>query len=63
MSIWNPEKKFTVEISMIQHRHKITPYLNLELTGVIEQTFVNGNKVFDKGNFIHLNKGKILFEK
>ena len=63
ITIWNPEQKFIVEPSMIQHRHKITPYLNLELTGVIEQTFVNGNKVFDKGNFIHLNKGKILFEK
>jgi allantoinase len=57
---WNPEKKFTVEEKNIQHRHKITPYLNRELFGVVEQTYIGGKKVFDKGSFINLNEGKIL---
>lgn len=60
---WNPEKKFTVTQNMIQHRHKITPYLGEELYGVVEQTWMAGEKVFDAGKFLHLNKGKILATK
>ncbi|MEO5572144.1 MAG: allantoinase AllB [Bacteroidia bacterium] len=59
--VWNPDKKFTVEENMIQHRHKITPHLNKELSGVVEQTYVAGKKVFDDGKFINLHGGKILF--
>ena len=58
--IWNPEKNFIVEEKIIQHRHKITPYLNLELTGVVEQTYVSGKKVFDDNEFKYLNSGRIL---
>ncbi len=58
--IWNPNKKFKIKTEQIQHRHKITPYAGLELYGQVEQTFVNGIKVFDHENFIHLNQGKLL---
>ena len=57
--IWDDEKKFTVTENILQHRHKITPYLNEELSGVVEQTYLRGEKVFDDGSMI-LNKGKIL---
>ena len=57
--VWNPEKKFTVTEDLIHHKHKITPYLNNELSGVIEQTWIRGEKVFDNGKFI-LNKGRIV---
>lgn len=60
---WNPEKKFTVTRNIIQHRHKITPYLGEELYGVVEQTWMAGEKVFDAGKFLHLNKGRILVTK
>ena len=63
ITVWNPDQKFKVTESIIQHRHKITPYLNQELFGVVEQTFVNGKKVFDYGSVIDLNKGKILLQK
>ena len=59
--VWNPEKKFTVTKDIIHHKHKITPYLNEELYGVVEQTWLNGEKIFDAGKFLHLNKGKILY--
>ncbi|CAN5176241.1 allantoinase AllB [soil metagenome] len=58
--IFDPEKEFTVNEQMILHKHKVTPYINLKLKGVIKQTFLNGNSVYDDGNFLHLNKGKIL---
>ena len=58
--VWNPNKQFKVTTEMIQHRHKITPYKGLDLFGVVEQTYVNGSKIFDGGKMIHLNQGKIL---
>lgn len=58
---WNPEKKFVVTKEIIQHKHKITPYLDEELYGVVEQTWLRGEKLFDEGKFLHLNKGKILY--
>ena len=70
--VWSPEKKFVVTEKIIQHKHKITPYLNEELFGVVEQTWLKGEKVFDgacpdglsgRGKFLHLNKGKILATK
>jgi len=39
---WDPEKKFVVTKQMIHHRHKITPYLNKELYGVVQQTWLTG---------------------
>ena len=49
--VWNPEQKQTIEQSMIHHRHKVTPYDGRELLGVVKQTYVRGNKVFDEGTF------------
>lgn len=58
--VWNPEEKFIVTKENIYHKHKITPYLNEELTGVVKQTWLKGAKVFEEGAILHLNKGKIL---
>jgi allantoinase len=57
--VWDPGKSFVVTENNIHHKHKITPYLNEELYGVVEQTWLNGEKVFDGGNFV-LNKGDLL---
>jgi allantoinase len=58
--VWDPDKSFTVSKEMILHRHKITPYLDEQLYGVIEQTWLAGEKVFDEGKFLHLNTGSLL---
>jgi hypothetical protein len=29
-----------------------------KLYGVMEQTWLRGEKIFDKGKFLHLNRGK-----
>jgi allantoinase len=57
--VWNPEKSFIVKEEMIHHRHKLTPYAGEELFGVVEQTWLGGEKVFDKGELV-LGKGSIL---
>jgi allantoinase len=59
--VLEPDKSFTVTEDIIHHKHKITPYLNRQLYGVVEQTFLAGEKVYADGTFIELNKGKLLF--
>jgi allantoinase len=54
------ERTFTITEPIIQHKHKVTPYLNETLFGVVEQTYLAGEKVFDNGNFIKLKNGKII---
>ena len=58
--IWNPEESFTPLQSSIVHRHKFSPYVGAEMFGVIKTTYVGGHKVFDQGQFIELNRGKII---
>lgn len=60
LTIWNPEKSFQVKEDIILHKNKITPYMNEQLFGVVDQTFLSGIKVFDNGLFTHLNNGKII---
>ena len=57
--VWDPNKTFVVKDGDILHRHKITPYINQELFGVVEQTWLSGERVFNKGQ-MKLNEGKIL---
>ena len=57
--VLDSERTFTVSEESIHHRHKITPYLNHELFGVVEQTWLCGVKVFDRGT-MKLNEGKLL---
>ena len=57
--VWDEKKPFAVTENIILHKHKITPYLNEELSGVVEQTYLSGENVFDKGAIV-LDKGKII---
>ena len=59
LTVWDEKSSFTVTENIIEHKHKITPYLNKELFGVVEQTYLSGENVFDKGAMV-LNKGKFV---
>jgi len=57
--IWNPDREFRVEASMIHHRHKLTPYDGEILRGKVEKTFLRGQIVYDGGEFAK-PKGRLL---
>lgn len=61
--VWNPNETFTVETDSIFHRHKVTPYLNQNLNGVVYQTYVNGQKIYDHKKTHQLNQGQLLLAK
>lgn len=60
--VWNPEAETKVEPSMIQHRHKVTPYDGLTLMGKIEKTYVRGLKVFENGEPMNQTVGRMLLQ-
>jgi len=47
--IWNPNREFVVDAQHLQHRHKLTPYQQELLIGVVEKTFLRGKKIYDEG--------------
>jgi allantoinase len=58
--IWNPERAFTVEPSMLQHRHKLTPYAGQTLHGVVEATYLRGEKIYERGEFQGNPRGLLI---
>jgi len=45
--IWNPDAQFTVDATALHHRHKISPYDGDPLRGVVQKTFLRGEKIYD----------------
>ena len=60
LCVWMPANNFVVGADNIHHRHKITPYLDQELYGIVKQTYLMGNKIYAEGLFQNLNEGKII---
>ncbi len=58
--VWNPDETFRVEPSLIQHRHKLTPYAGQVLRGVVRATYLRGAKIFDDGSFAERPSGRML---
>jgi allantoinase len=55
-----PEATFTVTEQLLHHRHKVSPYLGRELTGVVTHTFLAGEEVFRHPDAMHLNRGQLV---
>ena len=58
--IWKPAKQFRVDGAQLHHRHKLTPYQDAMLEGVVEKTFLRGRKIYDDGEFVDPPMGMFL---
>jgi allantoinase len=58
--VWDPEATFEVKPEALHHRHKLSPYNGLTLCGVVEATFLRGQKVYERGRFFGEPRGEIL---
>ena len=54
-------KAWRVDAAKLQHRHPITPYDGEMLDGVVEMTFLRGEKIYDHGEFTSEPKGQQCF--
>ncbi|MBT5747861.1 MAG: allantoinase AllB [Candidatus Marinimicrobia bacterium] len=59
---WNPDKKYIIKKEVIHHKNKLTPYEGESLYGVVNATFLRGQKVYENGQFLGKSKGKIIFK-
>jgi allantoinase len=57
--IWNPDEEFAVNANAIEHRHKLTPYSGERLRGVVEQTFLRGEKIYDRRDSVAGPTGRL----
>jgi len=57
---FDPDATFEVAASVIEHRHKMTPYLGRRLHGVVRQTWLRGRRVFSAGGFEGSPHGALL---
>ncbi len=58
--VWDPYGKKKIITGDILFRHKISPYIGEELTGVVEQSIVNGITVYQNNSIINKNAGQWL---
>ena len=53
MVVWDPDASFVVSASQLFHRHPITPYEGRKLNGVVHQSLVRGEVVYDRQSDAH----------
>jgi allantoinase len=58
--VWNPTTQFKVDANALYHRHKLTPYQDRVLQGVVEKTFLRGRKIYDSGACDDQPRGRLL---
>jgi len=49
--VFDADREFTVRTDRLYYRHPISPYLNRHLTGLVRQTYLRGECIFDNGRF------------
>ncbi|GAC1369393.1 MAG: allantoinase AllB [Hymenobacter sp.] len=58
--VLDAQKTFIVSEDLIRHKHKVSPYICQELWGVVEQTFLQGQRVYQHPALTRLNQGQLL---
>jgi len=58
--LWRPETEFVVDESMLRHRHRLTPWLGRTLAGVVEATYLRGERVYARGAADPPARGRLL---
>ena len=58
--VWDPDAHFVLQPELIQHRHKVTPYMGMELFGKVITTYVGGREAYANGSFANTIVGKLI---
>lgn len=58
--IWDPDAQATVDPSTLHHRHPVTPYAGMELTGAVRTTVLHGEIVFKDGQVMPVIAGRMI---
>jgi allantoinase len=58
--VFDPDSQRTVAAGDLHFRHKISPYLGVELRGRVRETWLRGEPVFRNGEFVGEPRGHEL---
>lgn len=58
--VWDPEATFEVAGAELEHRHPETPYEGRMLFGVVERTYLRGQRVYDRRQGFAAPAGQVL---
>ena len=58
--VWNPDLPVDVDATTLYHRHPLTPYRGLVLTGGVQATYVAGVAVYRNGRVTDSLPGRII---
>ena len=56
--VFDPDSEFAVSADCLHYRHRVSPYLGERLRGVVLQTYLRGQCVYDRGEFPGAPSGK-----
>ena len=58
--VWDPDGDFAVDVMRLEHKNKVTPYHGRRLTGRVLETWLGGEKIYDRGVFTAPPRGRWL---
>jgi allantoinase len=58
--LFRPDGELRVRPGVLHQRHKLTPYLGETLHGVVEATYLRGQRVYERGTFPSVPRGRWL---
>jgi allantoinase len=61
--VWDPDTTFVVTPDRLYHRHPLTPYAGRRLRGVVRQTWLRGEVVYDGTRHMRLDAGRALLRR
>jgi allantoinase len=57
---WDPEGARVVDVGRLEQRHKLTPYAERMLHGVVHATYLRGRKVYSAGSHLGAPSGRLV---
>jgi allantoinase len=58
--IWDPDEEIVVDAQALHHRHHVTPYAGRRVRGVVHQTLLRGELIFDRQTVSASPRGRAL---
>ena len=59
-AIWDPDVQYTVDPRQLHHRHPLTPYADMRLTGRVHATILHGEMIWREGRHQGSPRGRFL---
>jgi allantoinase len=56
--VWDPDAVGAVDRARLEHKNKVTPYHGHALRGRVLETWLRGEKIYDRGAFVGPPRGE-----